>query len=756
MELIQVQDKSTSRFPSSNHALMIWYFAFFVVSGFCGLLYEVVWARLAMASFGVTTALTSIVISMFMAGLGFGSWGAGKVARRSFHANGPKALRYYAAIEFLIGVSSLAVPYEMHLGRQLLLHAGSFGVWQSWSYYLLAAIWIGITLFPWCTCMGATFPVLMTVIRITAPLSSQRAFSYLYIANVLGALIGTLASAFLLIELLGFHGTLLVAGTMNALLALLAFALSLRVSTASSPPLPADPPEHHLKLYGLPGSFALLFLFTSGLVSMGLEVIWIRQFTPYLGNVVYTFAAILAVYLLATVIGSQDYRSRINTGKNAEKASTWGLLALSSLLPVVAANPSLSRGLHDYNGVRLASILFFCALTGYLTPLLVDFWSNGDPDRAGTAYAINICGSILGPLLAGFGLLPSLGERHSSFVLSIPLFAIAGIVMLRKQRETALQRAIFNPKIQFAAIVILAIFLSSQSHDFETRFPEREVLRDYTATVIATGQGFDRHLLVNGIGMTDLTPITKYMAHLPLAYMSRPPRNGLVICFGMGTSFRAMLSWGIPTTVVDLVPSVPPLMGYFHADAANLLHSPLSRVVIDDGRRFLDGSHQSYDVIVVDPPPPPAAAGSSLLYSREFYATLKRHLNKGGILQMWYLQNSGDTATMVAVTKALQDAFPYVRAFRSIQDFGIHYLASMDPLPPLTSQELVARMPPAAIRDFVEWGPEFNPQKQLDLVISQQLSLPDIIATDPAIPAITDDDPVNEYYILRHLNLAAK
>ena len=49
---------------------------------------------------------------------------------------------------------------------------------------------------------------------------------------------------------------------------------------------------------------------------------------------------------------------------------------------------------------------------------------------------------------------------------------------------------------------------------------------------------------MNGIGMTGLNPITKYMAHLPLASMSRPPQDGLVICFGMGTTFRSMLSLG--------------------------------------------------------------------------------------------------------------------------------------------------------------------------------------------------------------------
>jgi predicted membrane-bound spermidine synthase len=47
-----------------------WYFIFFFTSGFCGILYELVWLRLSVAQFGVTTAMVSIVLSVFMAGLG--------------------------------------------------------------------------------------------------------------------------------------------------------------------------------------------------------------------------------------------------------------------------------------------------------------------------------------------------------------------------------------------------------------------------------------------------------------------------------------------------------------------------------------------------------------------------------------------------------------------------------------------------------------------------------------------------------------
>ena len=49
-----------------------------------------------------------------------------------------------------------------------------------------------------------------------------------------------------------------------------------------------------------------MLLFLTGLTSLGMEVVWIRQFTPYVGTVVYAFASILATYLVSTFIGSRS------------------------------------------------------------------------------------------------------------------------------------------------------------------------------------------------------------------------------------------------------------------------------------------------------------------------------------------------------------------------------------------------------------------------------------------------------------------
>jgi spermidine synthase len=717
------------------------YFLFFLISGFCSLVYEVVWLRLSMASFGVTAGFIAILLSAFMAGLGIGSWGAGVLARR---ITVPKVgLRLYATAECCIGVSAFAVPYLLQLGRFLLQNLGSAAAWQSFGYYVLSGFWITLTLVPWCICMGGTFPLLMSVIRATAASESERSFSYLYAANVLGALLGTVLSAFLLIELLGFKGTLYLTGALNFTIAAFATRISRTLPKQHSVTLVSKPSSSQL-LYGLPGKSVLWMLFTTGFVSMGLEVIWVRQFTPYLGNVVYAFAGILAVYLFSTFTGSNDYRSWIRSHDASESAKSWTLLALFAVIPIVAADPLLPFriGPVQLSGLRLASIVLFCGYAGFLTPLLVESWSSGFADRAGTAYAFNILGAILGPLFAGFILLPQLSERWASALLACPLFFIAGSIAIR-----------FNSKLRFAVCTLAGLLLVVTAHDYENLYAKREVWRDSTATVIAAGQGLGRKLLVNGIGMTSLTPITKYMAHLPLAFMPRKPQNALVICFGMGTTFRSALSWGIETTVVDLVPSVPKTFQYFHDDAANVLAVPLARVVVDDGRRFLDGSQERYDVIIVDPPPPPHAPGSSLLYSEEFYGIVKRHLTDDGILQMWLPEFDTDPGTTASVTKTIRESFSYVRGFRSLNAYGIHFLAGSKPLPLTSSSILSNRLPHLAAKDFVEWGPKASQEEQFQEVLSQEVSLDDLVSEDMRAPVLRDDQPFNEYYLLRNMFL---
>ena len=736
---------------------MRWYFCFFLISGFCSLVYEVVWLRLSMAEFGVTVTVTSIVLSMFMAGLGLGSWGAGLLLRLVRELAPSSALRFYALTELLIGVSAFVVPHELRLGHSLLLRMGSAATWESSAYYLSIGVWLAATLIPWCTCMGATFPLLMAAIRQTPSADFERSFSYLYVANVLGALLGTLLSAFFLIELLGFQGTLHIVSILNGIVAASALLISLSTPPFRSRIVVVAERFKPRKLYGLPEGAALWMLFTTGLVSMAMEVVWIRQFTTYVGNDVYAFATILAIYLLATCVGSGTYRLRVRSHKSQEGTAIWTGLGLLGLVPLAAADPLLASLLRSPLEFSLAigvlriavGIGAFCGCVGFLTPMLVDHWAAGDPDRAGKAYAVNVLGCILGPLLAGFYLLPRFGERWALVALTLPLFIFGALASQHKQQAVAQHGQDRKGKLHYALAIVAALLVVITTRGYEALFPKRVVRRDDTATVLASGVGLHKELLVNGIGMTYMTPITKYMAHLPLAFLQRPPKNGLVVCFGMGTTFRSMLSWGIPTTAVDLVPSVPALFGYFHPDAQRVLGSPLAEIVVDDGRRFLDGSTLRYDVITVDPPPPPAAPGSSLLYSREFYAIVKRHLTAGGVLQVWYPEDETDPATSASIAKALVQSFPYVRAFQSVEGWGIHYLASMGALSSEPASVLAARLPPSAAADLVEWGPKSTAEEQLSDILDQEQGVEEIIALDSEVPPLEDDQPINEYFALR-------
>src|SRR6516165_2936445 len=85
------------------------------------------------------------------------------------------------------------------------------------------------------------------------------------------------------------------------------------------------------------GSAALFLLFATGLTTMGMEVIWIRLFTPYVGPLVYSFAMILATYLLATFFGSQMYRLWSHRN-NRENSLMWVSLAFFGLLPLLTSD----------------------------------------------------------------------------------------------------------------------------------------------------------------------------------------------------------------------------------------------------------------------------------------------------------------------------------------------------------------------------------------------------------------------------------
>ena len=486
---------------------------------------------------------------------------------------------------------------------------------------------------------------------------------------------------------------------------------------------------------------------------MAMEVVWIRAFAPVVKTQVYSFAIVVATYLAATAAGSWLYRRHLRRNSTRPTAETIAFLCAAAFLPVLVNDPRWLKtnwlyAPHPPSVIfLLASICPFCALLGYLTPSLVDEYAGGLPADAGKAYALNVLGCILGPLLACYFLLPTISERSALVLLGLPFFLFYFLCrkVLPRKRRWALQTAT-------GAVLALALFFSRSYEDHILATEKHaEVRRDYAASVLSYGEGLGRLLCVNGIGMTTLTTTTKVMAHLPLAFHEGPPSSALIICFGMGTTFRSILSWDIETTAVELVPSVKNAFGFFHADSARFLRHPKGRIIIDDGRRYLRRTSEKFDVIVIDPPPPLEATGSSLLYSEEFYALAKAHLRPNGVLQAWF-PGSEDTLAAGAMFRSVHNSFPHVRCFDGVDGYGIHLIASMHPLPILTGAQLAARMPPAARKDLLEWSSTSDLAAGLDQLVSRGTPIEAILYPDPRVQ-ITDDRPYNEYFLLRRLDL---
>ena len=706
-------------------------FVCFFISGFSSLLYQVLWTRLAFAHFGVIIPVLSLTVSTFMLGLGLGAMYGGRFVQPISQYLNVSPLLLYAGAEILVAAGAFAVPAIFAWGSTLLIAAGAM---SSVSFLLFSGIFITLALLPWCIAMGATIPLMMGFVR-QLDVVKDDGFSLLYVANVLGAASGAALTAIALIEIFGLQGTDMVGAAGNIAIAVLASATAFASGNA---PLKAGGGISRPVRQTSEAFWLKPVLFITGFSSLGMEVCWARDFTLQLKTSIYAFAAILTVYLLSTCVGSSLYKSAKarNSATSFERLAVW--LFPLSLLPIYITDP------RHFQSVlwTMTSIVPLCGVLGYTTPALIDRFGYGDPATTGRLYAVNIAGGVLGPLVAGYLLLPDAGIRWSIILLALPLaatwFLARGTQAWRDPRPAAILLAMF-----------LATALLPRGYDEGTIYGgAHEVHRDYATSVIAFGSGMNQQLSVNGVRITSLTTITKVMAHLPMA-LQGTPHSALDICFGMGTTFRALSAWGVDTTAVDLSPAVISSFGYFHGNAAAILANPLDHTVADDGRRFLLRTNRLFDVITIDPPPPVGASGSSLLYSLQFYAVAKRRLAPGGILAQWVPRT--DAATVSSIALSLARSFPYVRVFEEGDNQGFHFIASMTPIPAISAATFVQRMPADAQRDLVEWEPGVTPLQYAAHILAEEIPLSKVLPPPGVnIPPISDDQPYNEYFLLRN------
>jgi len=140
-------------------------------------------------------------------------------------------------------------------------------------------------------------------------------------------------------------------------------------------------------------------------------------------------------------------------------------------------------------------------------------------------------------------------------------------------------------------------------------------------------------------------------------------------------------------------------------------------------------------------------AGSSLLYSKEFYETVARRLTPDGIFQQWVPRE--EIFVLSAITKSLLAVSPHLRVFRALEGHGLYMIASMKPIMFRNADDLARQLPPRATKDVVEWGPYATPTEQFKHLLENVKSVERILAKGQNSPMLTDDQPVNEYYLLR-------
>ena len=249
------------------------------------------------------------------------SWAGGRCIASLVEKTGLSAVVFYAGAEFLIGLGAFAVPKLFAAGEHFLLAAGQT---NSIGYLSLSALVLAFSILPWCLFMGTTFPLMMAYIR-ERDCKNTESFSFLYLANVLGAMSGTFLTAMVLVELLGFRHTLWVAAAGNFTIAFIGGCLGWKQRDSAAAALTEaelQPGRQPVLVWQFPQPVDQMdFIFDRVLCAMAMEVVWTRAFTPVLKTQVYSFALIVFTYLGATFLGSWWYRHHLKNNSSDRRPS---------------------------------------------------------------------------------------------------------------------------------------------------------------------------------------------------------------------------------------------------------------------------------------------------------------------------------------------------------------------------------------------------------------------------------------------------
>lgn len=656
-------------------------FLVFFLSGFAGLVYEVLWLRDLSLLFGSATHSAATTLAVFFLGLSAGSafWGrrAGRVA---------SPMREYAILE--VGIAVSACAYFLLMPAYHALYAWVYEPLHATPMLLAAAKALLATgvLFPAAFFMGGTLPLVgQHLIRRPDEIGARGAL--LYAVNTVGGACGALAAGFYLPAWLGFRASYAVTIVLNLLLAAAAWWLGREAAPAGEPVGAGVPRREREAQEGsaLPSRILAGVAFVSGFTALGLEVLWTRMFAQVLHNSVYSFAAILVVFLLSLGIGAglaSILARRVREPAHALMTLLIGagigvglspflFYAATGGLNYVAARDDWVSYMTTVFGT-LAGVCFVPgAIVGAVLPSLLRLARSegGAGAVLGRLASINTAAGVVGSLVVGFLLIDALGLWASLRSLSVVYFLTAIVVGGVVRSAPAFLRA--SPVV---ALLLLASFLDPGRLPilpaFEHLKEKPRLLRawegrDGTVAVIMTG----RHLRITmdtyySLGGTSVAKHEQAQGDLPLL-LHPNPRSAFFLGMGTGITAGTALHHPVERVVTAELSEnvVEAAREFFDPYTNGLFTDERSEIVVEDGRNYLKGRSEQYDVIVSDLFVP-WRAGAGSLYTREHYETVRERLAPGGLFAQWLPLYQLTSRDLELILRTMLDVFPHATLWR--------------------------------------------------------------------------------------------
>lgn len=740
-------------FLKKNNILLVSFL--FFLSGFAALAYQIIWTRLLLLTFGNTTYSVVSVLAAFMAGLALGSYVFGY-----FSKTVKNPLRVFGFIELGVGLMAVLTPFLFSLLNKIYISIAT-GSTSSSDLLFVKFVATCLVILPVTTLMGGTLPIVLTAFSRETK-SVSRLTGLLYGVNTLGSIFGALFTAFIAIELFGLTTTIYLCSLVNLFIFINTRFINSKIIKSKVDFKKASFKRQNTDRTGR--NIVIILYGLSGITSMALEVFWTRLLTPSVGTYIYAFSAILATFLVGLTLGSLFYERYLN-----KFIETFTLLGYAQLTVAISAFFSIlvtSSGVLPANAIiQMIAVVFPGTFAmGTILPTITQLSRQYELGSfVGKAVFFNSLGSTIGPVLAGFLLIPYVGSSRSVLLISVVTACFASILfLLQKEKNKGLTKKILPYLAAAFSLVLMLNIISGKDQIFTSRFikhqkaihsrEQRAFFEDEVATVFAYSSSDykQRDLIIDGVETTRLVPETKLIAHLPLL-VHKNPRDVLIIALGMGTTFRSSLTYPLTSVdVVELVPSVVKTLSLFHADTKKILADSRGKIIVNDGRQYVHITNKKYDVVTIDPPPPVNSAGTTVLYSKEFYQDIKDNLKEGGVVHQWFFF---DTTTqeeeLKMLIKTFIDEFTYALVFKSPNKLGISIIASDSPISFNENQFAQKINNPKVNADLREWvGTPTTVSEFKDLYLGNKVVV-SLYSEDSL--TVTDNNPRTEYFLLNRL-----